>query len=378
MVRSDRSRRGFTLIELLVVIAIIAILIGLLLPAVQKVREAAARAKCQNNLKQLALAAHNYESANSTLPAGRGRHSTGWLAANGGSQPSVQAVVLSYLEQSSKYNLFNFDYDVNNDNAGPTAMPAIALVNAKARNQDVPTYLCPSDSSDRQLDYGGGDGPYGRLNYFACVGSLAARDSSSDAKAGIFAGPKWNFGAPGSPATNTQEPKGRSIVSVTDGTSNTCMFAEVMRGTLTASPSDSGKRDNTTIVQAGGTWNNYDGRAVTGCIGTPASQFSSSRAVGHQYYRDFYTSSMYNHTLPPNWNRKNQAGEPAQNHGCYMPGLTDDTSFNNMHIPASSYHTGGVNAAMGDGSVRFFRDSIDFVAWQAFGSAIGGEVNTDG
>ncbi len=353
-----RSRRSaFTLIELLVVIAIIAILIGLLLPAVQKVREAAARMKCGNNLKQLALASHNYESAYGNLPAGRGRAPL--PVNNQGSNPSVQAVLLSYMEQGNKYNQFNFDYDING-----------APQNMLGRNQDVASYLCPSDPSAKALDYGGGEGPYGRLNYHASAGATAARDNFSDPKAGVFSGPAYNQ-LPAAP----QEPKGRTLVGISDGTSNTCLFAEVMRGTLTAT--DSGLRDNTTVLQMSGTWNMYDGRTVGGCTGPLTNQFSSSRAVGHQYYRDFFTSTLYTHTLPPNWNRKNGSNPAAENHGCYNLPLSDAVGFNQMHIAASSYHTAGVNAAMGDGSVRFFRDSIDFAAWQAYGSAAGGEVIND-
>jgi len=149
----SRSRRGFTLIELLVVIAIIAVLIGLLLPAVQKVREAAARAKCQNNLKQIVLAAHNYESAQGTFPSGTGKFP---VQPNGppttppnnlpsGSQrPSLQTLILPYVEQASKYNQFNFDYDVHADQAGTPAN--IKQSQDVARQSDVPISLCPSDS----------------------------------------------------------------------------------------------------------------------------------------------------------------------------------------------------------------------------------------
>src|SRR5258707_5829215 len=136
-------RRGFTLIELLVVIAIIAVLIGLLLPAVQKVREAAARMQCQNNLKQIVLASHNYESTNGYLPPG-----SGTLApAPATSAPSTLALILPYVEQANLYNLFNFNVDVNN-----------TAVNAPARNQDVKIYLCPSDGSGATLLDPGGSG----------------------------------------------------------------------------------------------------------------------------------------------------------------------------------------------------------------------------
>jgi prepilin-type N-terminal cleavage/methylation domain-containing protein len=120
-------RRGFTLIELLVVIAIIAILIGLLLPAVQKVREAASRLRCQNNLKQIGLALHNYESSNGRFPPA-GVYP---VAATAGDAWSVQAQILPYIEQANLYQLVNFSAAANTQDA--------------VTRQRIPIYVCPSE-----------------------------------------------------------------------------------------------------------------------------------------------------------------------------------------------------------------------------------------
>jgi prepilin-type N-terminal cleavage/methylation domain-containing protein/prepilin-type processing-associated H-X9-DG protein len=337
-----KKRSGFTLIELLVVIAIIAILIGLLLPAVQKVREAASRMKCQNNLKQMGLAAHNFESAFGTLPPGEWTRSSD----GGGSRPSLNAVILGYLEQANKFNQFNFALDVHS-----------ATPNFPAQTQDVPIFLCPSEVSSAQMTNGAGL-TVGRSNYFANTGAVSDCRLPGDLKAGIF------FANSATVAGET--PKGITITSIQDGTSNTAMFAEVMR----AQTANSATIDYTTNVVSGvidvapGL---YDGRTVTGCSGG-ASVARRINYVGLQYHRGGIShNTFYNHTLPPNWNRKT-SNAASQKYTC------GDASFRRAHIAASSYHTGGVNLCMGDGSVRFARDSVDFVVWTNVGSRSGGEV----
>ena len=337
-----KRRNGFTLIELLVVIAIIAILIGLLLPAVQTIREAANRMKCSNNLKQLGLAAHNFESSYQTLPPAE------WTNAGGGSRPALMTVILAYVEQANKFSQFNFAFDVNS-----------ALQNAAARRQDVPIFKCPSEVSNVFFTDGGEQ--VGRTSYFGSIGATAdcGRFTAGDPMGGPFMVQMSTAAG--------ETPQGLPFSALLDGTSNTAMFSEVMRGLATGGS----QIFHTTNVQCPDLVSGpalYDGRNVAGCVG--GSVTSRIQYVGLQYYRGGINhNSFYNHTLPINWNKK-QSNVANQRYTC------GDGSLRRAHIAASSYHTSGANVCLADGSVRFVRDSINFDIWRAVGSRAGGEVAT--
>ncbi|MBM3979285.1 MAG: DUF1559 domain-containing protein [Planctomycetes bacterium] len=346
---SRRTARGFTLIELLVVIAIIAILIGLLLPAVQKVREAAARLKCQNNLKQFGLAAHNYESANNTLPPSQ--HTVVIAGSTVSSGAPTQALLLPYFEQGNKYNQFNMNYNVNSDAPIHSSIPALSGANAAARTGDVPVYLCPSDSSSETY-FGAG-----RQNYFGSLGAYAHFRGGNASLEGIFSLPY--------PA-NGQIMAGVTVVSIGDGSSNTVMFAEVMRSGIQYNAA-SGVRDHATIIihSSNTGYNETDGTTISMCA-TGANWSSSIKYTGQQYYRNLPSNFLFTHTLPVNWNRKVATG--TQRYSC------GNSAFTSMHIAASSYHSNGVNVCMADGSVRFVTDSLSYATWRMMGTRNGGEV----
>ena len=339
------TRRAFTLIELLVVIAIIGILIALLLPAVQKVREAANRTKCANNLKQMGLAVHNYESTFGTLPPGSGPLNDSPDIAND-SRASVQALILPYVEQANKYNQFNLHYEIN-----------LAPENEPARQQDIPIYLCPSDPSTAAFIESGATDHDGRSNYFGNIGANAYSGNLDPSTAGLF-----NF-----ECNQKVADKGGVLISVriagiTDGTSNTAMFAEVRRG----NSAGSGQRVDIWDARYFG-FSGADADLVPPASCNTAG--SSLRYTGLKYYRNLMTTSVYTHTMTPN----TSGGDCID-----LNARPDDggAAFLAAHIGARSYHSAGVNVCFADGSVRFIQNAIDLATWRALGTRSGGEAIT--
>ena len=316
-----RRLHAFTLVELLVVIAIIAVLIGLLLPAVQKVRDAARRGQCQNNLKQVALALTTYHDANQTYPSGN--HDPDYLS------PFVY--LLPYIEQGNIAAQWNF----NNSWFDSTGNSNLAQIPIK-------TYLCPSDPEQ------GADAsrPYAYTSYHANSGSYANAAGYWD---GVF---EYN---------SSTTSKAHRIEDITDGTSNTAAFSEVINGP------ESGPMLANTDCYALGTAAPAGPLAtaqatVLAKVWTTSTALASSgwRYRGYPYAEGDPWRGLYNHLLPPN--------SP-----CWVPTGPDWT---NIISPASSYHTGGANTVMCDGSVHFVQSSISPAIWMAVGTRNGGEAVT--
>jgi prepilin-type N-terminal cleavage/methylation domain-containing protein/prepilin-type processing-associated H-X9-DG protein len=364
---------GFTLIELLVVISIIAVLIALLLPAVQAAREAARRSQCTNNLKQMGLAALNFESANGKLPPGAGQTP---VFASGGGAPSyanratVPILIMPYLEQTALYAAYNLQWDLNGAFNFPASDPNVTAV-----TQFISTYICPSDTATGRILIPNWPG-ITYINYFASFGNTASAWHSGGALGVIEEMNASNIGAfnyqldETSSATfpylqnGAYNPNYRRVLSsvtlkdVTDGTSNTAMFAETTRGSALQPNSIITKYDPPTrVVYTTGTAP-YDLQTMTPTMITNCLAGTVTSYRGLQMYRYVPYYGNYNHTIVPNF----------PNADCAWNSLTA------AHIAARSYHSGGVNAVMVDGSVHFFKNSINPNAWRAVGTIGGGEV----
>ncbi len=342
--KPSRRRTGFTLIELLVVIAIIAILIGLLLPAVQKVREAAARMKCSNNLKQIGLALHNYESSNGKFPPLYPFAAPGTTTPNYRYTWSVLAQINPYLEQTAIYNKMDLTQPIY---VGSPA--AISPQNSFAVVQKIAIFLCPSDKGE-PVSSAYGVQNMGPTNYVAChgTGTTGGGYGSPVNADGIF-------------VTQT----GYKFTDIADGSSNTVAFSESILGDGAEATMTQPGDERTAYKYTG-----YSGTlpSDTNCAGTPTNWNGYNRR-GFMWASGEVRCVSYNHYYAPN----------SKSFDCVA---NDPTAANFTYLgvgyrAARSRHTGGVNCLLGDGSVRFVRDSVDLAVWRGASTRAGGEVPGD-
>jgi prepilin-type N-terminal cleavage/methylation domain-containing protein/prepilin-type processing-associated H-X9-DG protein len=363
---APRRRDAFTLIELLVVIAIIAILIGLLLPAVQAAREAARRVSCVNNLKQLGLALQNYHSTYDCFPVGSipayVPESNSYII-NGDFGPLLR--LLSYTEQQPLYNAANFSVAGFNSAIGETT-------NLTVLTTRLNEFLCPSNVAPSWNMEATGAGPLMGYpapgsTYFGSLGSSLEFDASQTGGPpnGLFA------------AINPASPVGRpaSIASVTDGTSNTIALGEWRTGSgninvitiptdvvfLGAFPPGVARNTQQMVMPAGAAPFQQWLQTCAASVGTQRS--GKTPTLGENWAIGIVGYTLGQILLPPNPKYPNCITH-AIGAGLESPGM----------CTLSSYHPGGANVVFADGSVHFLKDGTNLQTIWALGSRSQGEI----
>ncbi|MFO0907861.1 MAG: DUF1559 domain-containing protein [Isosphaeraceae bacterium] len=351
MSRVRTRSQGFTLIELLVVIAIIAVLIALLLPAVQSAREAARRAQCINNLKQLGLAAHNYQSSNSCLPFGmKGCCWGSWLIP-----------VMPFLEQGAMYNSWNsYGNNVNTALDGPLRYAGVC--NSTVTTSRVAAYYCPSDGNNTQeVNIRVNGIAVKSQNYAANFGNLTMQGGSFSGSTVIpqmtVGGITYAFGGSpfvdiGSPLADISGGAGAGsagskvdFANITDGLSNTMLFSEILVGAGT------GGKYNASYDLRGFSYWAYGG-TFSGFLTPNSPKPDWLQSSGYCVY-----PSPMN---PPCDTAQVASGSAA------VAGMT--------LFGARSRHPGGVNVCFADGSVKFVKNTVNPATYMGLSTIRGGEV----
>jgi len=342
------ASRGFTLIELLVVIAIIAVLISLLLPAVQSAREAARRAQCVNNLKQIALAAHNYESAQGSFPMGnRYIDNTSYASSSpcDGSSwfgHSAFGLILPYLEGNAQYNSVNFNLVANSSRNTTSYFTKLATLNCPS-DIPAPEYTTPWAQSSYGMSRGTQENIY--LNWASASFPDPGAEQPGKCNAALGNG---MFGAEGV----------IKISGVTDGTSNTTLFGEMSRW-----PDDPAKGVNWYHFTAafstpniGGYWPPNEIRIQTGAFTFPDINGVPDKTG--QYVNAVFCNCGTKACIPSDWLDPNCLQSVKK---------LGQWAFRSLH-------PGGVNFAFADGSVKFIKQTINTQTYMALGTRAGGEV----